>query len=60
MVTSQQLRQDHQTGRWMREAAKGRETVPLYEMGDDGLKRRQAWQAGWDERDSEIKRERAA
>jgi len=44
----------------MREAAKGRESVPMYEMGPDGHELRKAWQAGWDERDSEIKRERAA
>lgn len=60
MVTSQQRRSAHQAGRWMREAAKGRESVPMYEMGPDGHELRKSWQAGWDERDSEIKRERVA
>lgn len=55
----QQLRAAHQTGRWMREAAKGRDSVPLYAMGPDGHELRKAWQAGWDERDSEIKRRAA-
>lgn len=60
MAGSDGKRNAHQAGRWMREAAKGRESVPMYEMGPDGHELRKAWQAGWDERDSEIKRERAA
>lgn len=60
MVTSQQAHAAHQAGRWMRDAGKGRDSVPLYEMGPDGHELRKEWQAGWDKRDGEIKRAQLA
>jgi len=44
----------------MRDAGKGRDSVPLYEMGPDGHELRKEWQAGWDKRDGEIKRAQLA
>lgn len=46
----------HQSGRFMRDAHKDRASVPMFEMGPDGHELRKAWQAGWDERDAEIRR----
>lgn len=54
MVSAADMRQSHQAGRWAREAHRGREAAPLYEMGQDGTARRRQWQAGWDERDQEL------
>lgn len=58
-MTSQELRAAHQSGRYMRDAYKDRSSVPMFEMGPDGHELRKAWLAGWDERDSEIKRKAA-
>lgn len=60
MPGTDQLRNTHQSGRWARDAHKDRSTVPMFEMGEDGQALRNSWRAGWDERDSEIKRGRAA
>lgn len=60
MPTPDELRSAKQSGRWMREAHKDRSAVPMFAMGEDGHQLRKAWQAGWDERDSEIKRGIAA
>lgn len=43
----------------MRDAHKDRASVPMFEMGPDGHELRKAWQAGWDERDAEIRRKAA-
>lgn len=54
MVTEAELAQAEQAGRWARDACRGRETAPRYEMGLDGLTRRRRWQAGWDRQDQEL------
>ena len=54
MVTDAELAQAEQAGRWAREACRDRESAPRYEMGQDGVKRRRRWQAGWDGRDLEL------
>lgn len=58
MVPAYELERARQTGRWMRDAHKQRNAVPLYAMGEDGLALRRAWLAGWDERDEQIRRKR--
>lgn len=58
-MTADELRRAHQAGRWMRDAHKDRSAVPMFEMGEDGHQLRKEWQAGWDERDSEIRRKAA-
>lgn len=58
MVPAYALERAHQTGRWMRDAHKDRNSVPLYAMGEDGLALRRAWLAGYDERDEQIRRKR--
>jgi len=58
MAATDELRAAHQSGRHMREAHKDRK-APMFEMGPDGHELRKAWLAGWDERDSEIKRRAA-
>lgn len=57
MVSQYELERARQTGRWMRDAHKDRNSVPLYAMGEDGLALR-AWLAGYDERDEQIRRKR--
>lgn len=56
MPAADQLQSARQTGRWMRDAHKDRSVVPLYAMGEEGAEMRRAWQAGWDERDEQIRR----
>ncbi|OWB46509.1 hypothetical protein B7H27_10250 [Stenotrophomonas maltophilia] len=58
MVPAYELERARQTGRWMRDAHKDRNSVPFYAMGEDGLALRRAWLAGWDERDEQIRRKR--
>lgn len=58
MAAIDELRAAHQSGRHMREAHKDRK-APMFEMGQDGHELRKAWQAGWDERDAEIRRKAA-
>lgn len=58
MVTEAELAQAEQAGRWARDACRSRESAPRYEMGQDGVTRRRRWQAGWDERDEQIRRKR--
>ncbi|MNN96357.1 hypothetical protein D3C81_2153270 [compost metagenome] len=53
-----ELERARQSGRWMRDAHRDRNSVPLYAMGEDGLELRKAWLAGWDERDEQIRRKR--
>jgi hypothetical protein len=59
MATTDELTRAHQAGRNMRDAHKDRASVPMFEMGPDGHELRKAWQAGWNERDGEIKRKAA-
>lgn len=56
MVPAYELERARQAGRWMRDAHKDRNSVPLYAMGEDGLALRRAWLSGWDERDEQIRR----
>lgn len=58
-MESAEKKSAHQSGRYMRDAHKDRASVPMFEMGPDGHELRKACQAGWDERDSEIKRRAA-
>lgn len=44
-----------QAGYHMRGAHKER-SPPFYAMGEDGRQLRNAWLAGWDERDEQIRR----
>lgn len=55
MIAQYELKHARQTGRWMRDAHKDRNSAPLYAMGEDGLALRRAWLAGWDERDEQIR-----
>jgi len=54
-VSKELLLRARQTGRYMREAHKPRSSVPLYGMGIEGLLQRKEWEAGWDQRDYEMK-----
>ncbi|MBD8696576.1 hypothetical protein [Stenotrophomonas sp. CFBP 13718] len=54
-VSKELLLRARQTGRYMREAHKPRSSVPLYEMGTAGHMQRKEWEAGWDQRDYEMK-----
>lgn len=54
-VSKELLLRARQTGRYMREAHKPRSSVPLYGMCIEGLLQRKEWEAGWDQRDYEIK-----
>lgn len=54
-VSSELLRRARQAGRFMREAHKPRSSVPLFEMGVAGHLQRKEWEAGWDQRDYEMK-----
>ncbi|PTS71912.1 hypothetical protein DBR20_20885 [Stenotrophomonas sp. HMWF023] len=54
MVTEAELGQAEQAGGWARDACRDRESAPRYEMGQDGVRRRRRWQAGWDRRDQEL------
>jgi len=54
-VDKELLRRAHQSGRYMREAHKPRSAVPLFEMGEPGRLQRKEWEAGWDQRDYEIR-----
>lgn len=56
MPAADQLQSARQSGRWMRDAHKDRNSVPLYAMGEEGAEMRRAWLAGWDERDEQIRR----
>ena len=49
------LRRARQAGRYMREAHKPRSAGPLFEMGEPGRLQRKEWEAGWDQRDYELK-----
>lgn len=59
MATADELRRAFEAGYHMRDMHKSREKPPLFEMGQDGRALQKQWQAGWDERDSEIKRKAA-
>lgn len=59
-VSSELLRCARQAGRFMREAHKPRSSVPLFAMGIEGHLQRKEWEAGWDQRDYEMKRGIAA
>lgn len=54
MVTEAELAQAEQAGRWARESCRDRESAPRYEMGQDGVRRRRRWQAGWDKWGQEL------
>lgn len=54
MVTEAELAQAEQAGSWARDACRDRDSAPRYEMGQDGVRRRRRWQAGWDRRDQEL------
>jgi len=54
-VSEEARRRARQAGRYMREAQKPRGSVPLFEMGDAGHILRREWEAGWDQRDYEMK-----
>lgn len=56
MGMDQEKERARQAGRYMRDAHKDRSSVPMFEMGPDGHELRKAWQAGWDERDEQIRR----
>lgn len=58
MTPDDDLQRAYEAGRHMRDAHKDRASVPLYAMGDDGQRWRQKWQAGWDQRNDEIRRGR--
>ncbi|WP_349984475.1 hypothetical protein ABRP17_016490 [Stenotrophomonas sp. WHRI 8082] len=59
-VSKELLLRARQTGRYMREAHKPRSSVPLYAMGMEGHLQRKEWEAGWDQRNYEMKRGIAA
>lgn len=59
MATADELRRAFEAGYHMRDMHKSREKPPLFEMGQDGRALQKQWLAGWDERDSEIKRRAA-
>lgn len=56
MASTDELRRAFEAGYHMRDMHKSREKPPLFEMGQDGRALQKQWQAGWDARDSEIKR----
>jgi len=47
-MTKQQHEQARLAGEMARRAGRGRDKCPLYAMGADGQKLREAWYAGWD------------
>lgn len=55
MAAAYELERARQSGRWMRDAHKDRNSVPLYAMGENELALRRAWLAGYDERDEQIR-----
>ncbi len=59
-VSEEMRRRARQAGRYMREAHKPRSSVPLFEMGEAGHIQRREWEAGWDQRDYEMKQGIAA
>jgi len=55
-MNQQRYEQAVEAGRRARQAGKGRETGPLYEMGDAGQRLRDAWRSGWDAEDQERRK----
>lgn len=45
--------QAYQAGRWAREAGRSPASCPMYAMGDEGMRLREAWRKGWAEQDRE-------
>lgn len=54
-MTRQRFEQARIAGQTARQAGRGRDKCPLYGMGEESQKLREAWYEGWDEADSERK-----
>ena len=48
--------QAYQSGRWAREVGRPPSSCPMYAMGDDGMKLREAWRKGWTDQDQEERK----
>ena len=46
----------YQAGRWARESRRDLSRCPMYEMGDNGQKLREAWRKGWMDQDREERK----
>lgn len=59
-LSAEVLRRARESGRYMRETHKARSSVPMFAMGEAGRLQHEEWEAGWDQRDYEMKRGIAA